>query len=294
MSDKKRSPWRTVAREGLVRIGSYELTAYVITDGKSVERVLSTRAIVGALTSENTEKTSGRKRGDLDQYLERLQPDLAAKAAATNFDFDSPTGPAHGYCSSVLADICDAYVSAALEGKLRANQKHLARNAHAISSALAKVGLDALIDEATGYQAEVRAGERQHAIDRYLRDHAARYERLLCDSLIRELSRLHGYTHGRAQPPRFIMAFVGQVYADILGPDLHKELKERSGQRREHSWLKPDVMTMLVAKLEVVEALARTSLSKVDFRSRYESVIKGLPHQYTLLDHMARGEARRA
>lgn len=257
--------------------------------------MLSTRAIVGALTSENTGKRLGRERGDLDQYLSRLQPDLAAKAAATNFDFESQNGTAvHGYRSSVLADICDAYVSAALEGKLRANQKHLARNAHAISSALAKVGLDALIDEATGYQAEVRAGERQHAIDRYLRDHAARYERLLCDSLIRELSRLHGYTHDRAQPPRFIMAFVGQVYADILGPDLHKELKERSGQRREHSWLKPDVMTMLVAKLEVVEALARTSLSKVDFRSRYESVIKGLPHQYTLLDHMARGEARRA
>ena len=280
--------WRTVAREGLVTLGGYELSAYVITDGKSVERVLSARAVVGALTSENAEKTSGAKYGNLDRLLSRLQPELAAKAAESNFEFDSPTGPAHGYRSAVLADICDAYVAAALEGKLRASQRHLARNAHAISSALARVGLDALIDEATGYQSQVKAGERKHAIERYLRDQAVRYERLLCDSLIGELCRLHGYAHDRAKPPRFVVGFVGQVYADILGPDLHAELQQRSGQRREHSWLKPDVVTMLVAKLEVVEALARTSLTKADFRSRYESVIKGLPHQYTLLDHLAR------
>ena len=59
---------------------------------------------------------------------------------------------AHGYVADVLSRVAEAVVNAGKNGKLTSSQESLARQAQVILNAFAKVGVIALIDEATGYQ----------------------------------------------------------------------------------------------------------------------------------------------
>ena len=52
--------------------------------------------------------------------------------------------------------MCEIYLQARQAGVLPANQEHVAQQAELLVRGLARVGIIALVDEATGYQ-EVRA-----------------------------------------------------------------------------------------------------------------------------------------
>lgn len=59
---------------------------------------------------------------------------------------------AHGYEADVLADVAKAIVALDRDGKLSKQQHRLAVQAQILLNAFAKIGVVALIDEATGYQ----------------------------------------------------------------------------------------------------------------------------------------------
>ena len=63
---------------------------------------------------------------------------------------------AYGYPATMLADICDVVLTARNEGILQAQQQHIAQRCELLVRGFARVGIIALVDEATGYQ-ELRA-----------------------------------------------------------------------------------------------------------------------------------------
>lgn len=72
----------------------------------------------------------------------------------------------HGYDGEVLVEICKAIIRADDAGKITKSQQGLAAQARILLNAFAKVGVTALIDEATGFQ-EVRV--RRQALDKSCR-----------------------------------------------------------------------------------------------------------------------------
>jgi hypothetical protein len=70
-------------------------------------------------------------------------------------EFKTPQGNrALGYEATVLADICDAVLEARKAGKLTSKQQHIAAQCEILVRGFARVGIIALVDEATGYQAD--------------------------------------------------------------------------------------------------------------------------------------------
>jgi len=63
-------------------------------------------------------------------------------------------GTAYGYPATMLADICDAILAARKEGALRKQQERIGHQAEILVRGFARVGIIALVDEATGYQRE--------------------------------------------------------------------------------------------------------------------------------------------
>ena len=59
--------------------------------------------------------------------------------------------PGHGYEATVLIELCDAIWEAQKNGKLHPRQINLAKQAEIILRSSAKIGIIALVDEATGY-----------------------------------------------------------------------------------------------------------------------------------------------
>lgn len=59
---------------------------------------------------------------------------------------------AYGYEATVLADICEAVLAARSEGLLQKQQEHIAAKCEILVRGFARVGIVALVDEATGFQ----------------------------------------------------------------------------------------------------------------------------------------------
>ena len=57
-----------------------------------------------------------------------------------------------GYVATLLPKMCEIYLQAKRDGSLTPSQEKLAVKSEILLSALAQVGIDALVDEATGYQ----------------------------------------------------------------------------------------------------------------------------------------------
>ncbi len=132
---------------GKVQLGDLELECHVLNDG---QRVFTQGEMVRAITG-------GADTSNLRRYISRI-PSLDTDLSAGPIRFQIPGIPtiAIGSEATRLIEICERYLQAADQELLRPNQMRLARNAAIIVRACAKLGIIALIDEATGYQ-KVRA-----------------------------------------------------------------------------------------------------------------------------------------
>lgn len=71
-----------------------------------------------------------------------------------------------GIKAEIIPKICDIWVKALSDGKLTENQRKVAEQSRILLGAAAEVGINALIDEATGYQKE--KDEYQKILARYI------------------------------------------------------------------------------------------------------------------------------
>lgn len=120
------------------------MECHVLSDHR---RVLTQREVVRVLSG-------GRESGNLQRYLDRnpltdadFDPD-----PAINFTIPRTNVVAMGYEATSLIEICDRYLQAREQNLLKPSQMKLAMQAEIVLRSCAKVGIIALIDEATGFQ----------------------------------------------------------------------------------------------------------------------------------------------
>jgi hypothetical protein len=106
---------------------------------------------------------------------EHINNDLAvAIETPITFDSGSPI-PTAGYEADILRQVCEAVLDAKNSGDLKTEQElRYAQFCDILIRAFAKVGIVALVDEATGYQ-EIRDRQALQAIlDKYITDEWAK------------------------------------------------------------------------------------------------------------------------
>jgi len=146
---------------GPLTIGDIELDCAVLDGGV---RVLSERAVHRAFGSKRggshwkrmKENEGGANLPSFlsaKNYSDFINNDLEV-ALRTPIIYQANKGatPANGIRAELLPEICGVFLSARRQGKLHPSQEHLALQAEILMEAFAKVGIIALVDEATGYQ----------------------------------------------------------------------------------------------------------------------------------------------
>jgi hypothetical protein len=99
---------------------------------------------------------------------------------------------AHGYEAEVLVEICRAIIRAEQNSKLASSQQALAFQAKALLGAFAKVGVTALIDEATGFQ-QVRSPDALRIlVQQYIEKERREWEKQFPDEYYDQLNRVYG------------------------------------------------------------------------------------------------------
>lgn len=242
----KRAGVPSATHLGEVRIGGAIIPCAVLDDGR---RVVAQRQVVGLLT--------GTVKGDLGRYLtaSNVAPYLPEKFQDTDLNkavivYEHDGQKAHGFEGDDIVEICRMYLQARKADALMPNQIHLADRAEIIVLSLAKLGITALIDEATGYQ-EVRDRRALQALlDRYLRQEHAAWAKRFPDDFYREMFRLRGWqypTPGGARPG-VVGTYTNDLVYERLAPGLLQELELRNpkgdgGNRKtkHHQWMTHDV-----------------------------------------------------
>ncbi len=175
--------------QGQMAIGELLLDCYVLEDGR---RVFHKRGMARALGLKSeggnafmkTMQRKGLGSALPAPLLEKINNPLNFKPLTQDL--------AHGYDAEVLADLAKAVVAADSEGKLTSAQKGLAAQAQILVNAFAKVGVVALIDEATGYQQIRDPNALRILVQQYIEEEKREWEKQFPDVYYDELNRLYG------------------------------------------------------------------------------------------------------
>ena len=97
-----------------------------------------------------------------------------------------------GYKSNLLVKMCELYARARDLGLLKHNQIHLGDKAQLLLYAFASVGLDGLIDEATGYKSDPKYKGLRILVNQYIAEGLQRWTKTFPDRFFAELDRLYG------------------------------------------------------------------------------------------------------
>lgn len=238
---------------GELALAGIKIPCYVIEDGR---RVLSQRGLQGSIGLSKGGGTHGAHR--MARFIERLQlKGLEAKELMARIENPIPFFPPHGgrhaygYEAQVLPEICDYVLSCRDEGLM--GDDHSAKIVVAcdvLVRSLAKVGIIALVDEATGYQ-EIRDRlALQKILEQFISKELFKWAKRFPDDFYREMFRLRGWRWEGMQVnrPSIVGHYTNDLVYERLSPGVLDELRrlnppDDNGHRKHkhHQWLTPDV-----------------------------------------------------
>lgn len=219
--------------ETKLKIGAIEIPCYVLSDQR---RVLAMSGMLKAL--KLAEGSSGQAGGNrLAKFVrgKRLSPFVSEHLLRMTEDpirFRAPRGGSLGYGfeATVLADICEAVLSAKERGELDPRSEHVAAQAQILIRGFARVGINALVDEATGYQ-DVRARDAlAQILEAFIATELQKWVRTFQPEFYREMFRLRGWPYSPLSQKR--AAVVGKLTNNIvyqrLAPGVLEELRRNT------------------------------------------------------------------
>lgn len=268
---------------GVLTIGDSELPCYVLDDGR---RLISRTGATASLT--------GRGSGNLESYIRvgalkgYLPPDFRDQMIAFTLE-----GVTHksvmGITAETYLDICTAYVRALDDGVLQTDrQREIAARAGMFSAACAKVGLIALIDEATGYQYDRAEDALRFKLKVFLEDEMRKWEKTFPDQLWTEFGRLTNWRGSvNSQRPRYWGKLVMELVYDYLDKDVADWLRENAPKPRRgenyHQWLSSQYgLKRLTEHLWMVIGMAAACHSIPELRQKMAERFGRQQVQFTL------------
>jgi hypothetical protein len=280
MNEKSLPPSPFAKFQGSLELGSQTIDCYVLDTG---ERVISYRATLKAIAD--------RDGSNLSDYLDtRTIRSYIDKASilSDSIEFYLPGGLQNGkgITAETFLDICQAYASAlsANDPNLTERQKEIAMRCIILLSSCAKVGLIALIDEATGYQYEREEDALQVKIKAYIAEELRDWEKTFPDELWEEFGRLTNWEGSLHSRPKWWGKLVMELIYDALDPQVSQYLKDnkptpKRGQNY-HQWLTADVgLKHLIPHINQVIGLAKGCKSMNELRGKVRHYYRGEPLQ---------------
>lgn len=274
--------------EGVLDLGGFILPCYVLEDGT---RVLSGRKMQETLKIVDG-NTSGTK---LPQFLSSsvLKPFIFNHKDVAHFEpiiCYKGKQQINGYEATVLTDICQSILEARRSGaKLTERQNIVANQCEILLSAFAKVGIIALIDEATGYQNEREHFELQKILSAYISEEILKWQLTFTDDFYREIYRLWNIPF----IPKYIRnkpSFIGKLTTKYIYEELPKgvveKIKEKVGKTENGNWkykwhqsLTPEIGREHLKK-QIIEVTTLMSISKSKehfeslFQQKYNKIVQ--------------------
>lgn len=212
-----------------LKIGSMEIPCYVLDDGR---RVITQAGMLLAL--EMSAGTATKGGGDrLTNFVttKSINPFVSSQLMEmikNPVRFRGHGSLSYGYEATILAEICDAVLSSREAGELNHQQQHIAKQAEILVRAFAKVGIVALVDEATGYQESRNREALQEILQRFIAKELMEWVRTFPMEFYKQIFRLKGWNWNDGRMSPIVGSIVNDLVYARLAPGVLDELKKRN------------------------------------------------------------------
>lgn len=289
---------------GDIVIGEKRIPCAVLDNGK---RILSEHGITNALlgsrsgASKRLKKASEEAGAHLPLFLaptilNSFISDELASGPLSPIWFKDKGKMVLGYDAILLPAVCDIWLKAREAGALQKQQLDKAQQAEILMRGLAQVGIIALVDEATGYQAERDKDDLQRFLAMYLSEERLKWAKMFPDEYYRQLFRLWGWNYSplSVKRPQLVGKLTNQLVYEKLPADALSELRKlnpvknkKTGRREAAHFqhLSADIGQVdLRDHLLQLIAIMRVSSNKESFRKNFARAFPSPGDQFSLFD----------
>lgn len=188
--------------------------------------------------------------------------------------------PAFGYPATILADICESVLAARQAGVIPPTSP-IAKQCEVLVRGFARVGIIALVDEATGYQKDRARDALAQILEAFVAKELQPYLKTFPVDYYEHLFRLYNLPYPPVGNKSFRPAFFGHITNDVvyarLAPELLPELKKAASKAerrtRLHQWLTSDVgHPRLREHLASIVSILKLSKTPEEFRANVNMI----------------------
>lgn len=212
-----------------LKLGKIELPCYVLNNGM---RVFSGRGIQRALgTEKNVSGTWLTKFVNSNAISGYIKPEvLRLFNSPVKFKRNHASGSqpmTYGYEATLLIDLCSAIIDAYENPSFEVNETYY-KEANIILRAVAKTGIIALIDEATGYNKAIERSrtELQSWLAKYINEEAEKWVKMFPNSFFEDIYKMRGWSWDCK--PRYIGKIINDIVYERIAPFILEELRAKN------------------------------------------------------------------
>lgn len=295
---------------GELSVGDLSISCYVLDDG---QRVFSLRGLAKAIGM--AESSSGVNLGSF-LGTKSIKPYISNELALVlnePIKFITKNGAtAHGIKVELLPDICDAVLESRKLGTLLKRQQRIADYCEVLVRGFSRVGIIALVDEATGYQHTRASNAMVAVLESFIAKELAQWASTFPLEFYKELYRLHPSLNPADlgnKKPTFVAHITNLIVYERLAPNILQELQRKNpkndaGHRpaKHHQWLtRQEGYPKLLFHLGHIIGLMNKSRNWDEFmrtldrklpRFRDNIVVKRAKKDSELHDHEDEGEVQ--
>lgn len=270
--------------KGTLNLGGKEISCAVLSNGK---RIITQTALFDVFgRPRKGEKRLGKDYPSIvgaKNLLPYIGEEIIELSKPIHY-YSSPASKSlkSGYDANIIPAICEVYLLASENGAAIESQAKTIFQANAIVRALAKVGIAALVDEATGYQLERESDALQTLLKAYISDEFLKWQTRFPRKFYQEIYRLYGWEFNSTnfKHPSYIGHFTNEyIYkrmpVGILDELRVKNPKNESGNRlkKHHQFLSGDIGVPHLEK-HITKVITIMELSNdIDvFKSNFERI----------------------
>jgi len=294
LSEAEKDALPAAAHRGSLKItDDLILPCAVLSDGTRVITETAVARQLGRGLGGKTHRLAARS-GDgpplpayLTTTLERYVPDSLRIALNNPISYRDRGGVRRAVNAALLPEICEVWLRARDADTLQPSQEPIARRAEALMRALSRIGVIALVDEATGYQAVRDRDELHKILAAYVHDEFLPWSRRFPEEYYRELFRLRGWAYNppSLKRPQLVGKLTNELIYRKLPGGVLDDLRRKNpvvqdGRRRykHHQFLTSDVGNPHLEKqVTAVTTLMRVSPTWSRFKKLFGKAFSNQP-----------------
>lgn len=231
---------------GELKIGDMEIPCAVLEDGTRVVSETGMVKNLGTMGGKNyrlrDKHSSETNSGPIPLFLSSkallpfIEEVFNEKDLLPIFYTTDGKNELQGFDATILPKVCEAWLKARDNKALQPSQLPKAKKAEILMRSLAKIGITALVDEATGYQYDRERFELQKILKAYISEELLPWQKKFPDIFYQELFRLNGWdftVNGIKKRPGIVGKWTNKLVYEELPTGVIEELKEKTPKNKE-------------------------------------------------------------